>query len=350
MKPRAVSAVVLSSALPALAAAAWVGSSRRFRHRLLTADPLPPDLPGVRGSVGFSFEGVSGTAGFRLSRDGDTSRAPVVLIHGWGGSSDLTWRTVLPLLDRPFLAVDLVGHGESRWPGPCSVEASAAGVLAAVSAAGFSQPPILVGHSMGGAVALAALRQAHPGQFSRLVMSATAVWWQTARFVLSSAAAPWLLGPDSPYFLHPLVEELETSPDRAHELVWRYKARPSRRVLAESVAALRRFDARPWVAAVVPDDVTWVVPTSDRVVDPELQVASAQRCGARIFEVPAAQHSFFLDDPMPLLDVLDDAGVTRSDLGASAVGGPVPLAAPDAPAGSLLERLWPRLSSAFSPA
>lgn len=307
MRSRTVSAVVASSALPALAVAAWAGSSRYFRYRLLSAAPVPPPLPGICKATEFECDGLSGTVPFRLYQGADPSATPVVLCHGWGGSADSTWRSVLPRLDAPFVAVDLVGHGASTWAGPYSLEASAAGVLAATAAAGFDRPPVLVGHSMGGAVALTALRMAPEGTFSRLVMSATAAWWTTPRFSVTLAAAPWVLGAESPYLLRPLLDELNEFPDRQPELVWRYSLRPSRRVLAESAAALRRFDSRPWAAEVVPEDVTWLVPTGDRVVDPAVQRASARLCSATVVEVPAAPHSFFFDHPEPLLSAITSA-------------------------------------------
>ena len=82
---------------------------------------------------------------------------PVVLVHGGHGSSlDFSFR-VAPLLARRYatIAVDRPGAGRSgRPPDVASPRAQAHMLRAAVAAMGFERP-IVVGHSLGAAVALA---------------------------------------------------------------------------------------------------------------------------------------------------------------------------------------------------
>ncbi len=86
---------------------------------------------------------------------GDTTRPPVILIHGAGGDH-LYWPPELRRLpnERVF-AVDLPGHGKSRGVGHHSIEAYAESILAFMEALKLASA-VLVGHSMGGAVALQA--------------------------------------------------------------------------------------------------------------------------------------------------------------------------------------------------
>ncbi len=92
----------------------------------------------------------------------------IVLVHGLGGSG-LTWMpTARKLLaDHHVVMVDLPGHGESPLPDPFSLDAVADaldGVLARQP-----QRALVVGHGLGGLVALAELRR-HPEHVGALVI------------------------------------------------------------------------------------------------------------------------------------------------------------------------------------
>ena len=88
------------------------------------------------------------------------SRPTTVLIHGLD-SSKQTWTSVLADLQKdgyPAIAVDLRGHGESPLGNPDDFgpAALASDVLAALTHHGISSssPVVIVGHSMGGKVAM----------------------------------------------------------------------------------------------------------------------------------------------------------------------------------------------------
>ena len=97
----------------------------------------------------------------------------LLLIHGYGSDS-FAWSALLARLMLSFrvYSVDLPGHGRaSPEVGDGSVETLAAAVARAVST--LSWPVHAVGHSLGGAVAVALLRQA-PGLLSSLTLLAPA--------------------------------------------------------------------------------------------------------------------------------------------------------------------------------
>src|SRR5256885_2175523 len=79
----------------------------------------------------------------------------VVLIHGITGSAD-TWAEAIPALAEEFTVVapDLLGHGHSAKPrGDYSLGAYASGVRDLVAALGYDHATV-VGHSLGGGVAM----------------------------------------------------------------------------------------------------------------------------------------------------------------------------------------------------
>lgn len=99
---------------------------------------------------------------------------PAVLIHGFGGDLDNWTLAMGPLSEeRPVYAIELPGHGQSekRVPDP-SAGGLAKVVLAAMDALDIPKAH-LVGHSLGGAVALAAALAA-PGKVASLSLICSA--------------------------------------------------------------------------------------------------------------------------------------------------------------------------------
>lgn len=124
-------------------------------------DSSPPTITEARmrlsgGDLAFTVAGTSGSV--------------LLLIHGLGGDRH-TWRHVIPTLARTHtvIAPDLPGHGESDPPaGDYSLGAHACALRDLLLALGHSRAT-LVGHSLGGGVALQAAYQ-FPERTERLVL------------------------------------------------------------------------------------------------------------------------------------------------------------------------------------
>ncbi len=136
------------------------------------ADPSVPDadidafvadaqanfVPEAEEAGGLAFETVAIGAGrsVRAARAGAGDATPAVFLHGFGGDHS-GWTLQLAALsaDRPVIALDLPGHGAStKDVGDGSLAALAADVVAALDGLGVAKAH-LVGHSLGGATALA---------------------------------------------------------------------------------------------------------------------------------------------------------------------------------------------------
>ncbi|MDO8309158.1 MAG: alpha/beta hydrolase [Actinomycetota bacterium] len=89
--------------------------------------------------------------------DSGADGLPVVLLHGLSQQRAFWGPVVRRMRARPVATLDQRGHGESDTPlgSDFSVAACAADVLALLDAVGWSQA-VVVGHSWGGSVALAA--------------------------------------------------------------------------------------------------------------------------------------------------------------------------------------------------
>lgn len=126
----------------------------------MISDPEPP-RPGT-----LELGGV--TIGYRQT--GTPEAHPVVLLHALG-SDAVSWdrfATALAAAGRQAIALDLRGHGTSSWSTAYSLELMLDDVIAFLDHRGLDRVD-LVGHSMGGCVAMLAAGL-HPDRFRRLVI------------------------------------------------------------------------------------------------------------------------------------------------------------------------------------
>lgn len=144
---------------------------------------------------------------------------PIVLVHGITEDRHL-WDRVVPLLanDHRCVLLDLRGHGESPLAEDQSALAMAEDVGEVVRAAGIDEPPILVGHSLGGFVVTAYATQAptrgvinvdqplRVGDFARQLQPAADLlrgpeWRDVVREVFSSLGIEQLSESDRQYVI-----------------------------------------------------------------------------------------------------------------------------------------------------
>lgn len=113
---------------------------------------------------------------------------PLLLIHG-AASSHLVWGAQLRSLSvrGRVLALDLPGHGRSDPPGEATIEGYREACLGFLEALGMERV-VLVGHSMGGAIALS-LALARPDLVASLVLVATGARLRVAPAILSGLLA-----------------------------------------------------------------------------------------------------------------------------------------------------------------
>lgn len=140
------------------------------------------------------------TAYRRTDRGGEGT--PMLCVHGSGGTHAV-WRGQHRLADeRPVVAVDLSGHGESSDvgtpAGPATLEAYAADVVAVARETGAT---VVCGNSLGGAVAMqVAIEGEHDldalvlaGTGAKLGVRPDLLGWLASDF---DRAVDFLLGPD----------------------------------------------------------------------------------------------------------------------------------------------------------
>ena len=267
--------------------------------------PVPPSkLPPARTLI-------APGRGELFLRDTGGEGLVVMLLHGWIATADLNWRTVYDDLHSAgyrVLAIDHRGHGRGMRPlepfrlADCAADAAAA--LRELDVA----PSLVVGYSMGGAIAQLLARD-HLDVISGLVLSGTAQHFQGPRMRRDAGA------------LRTLGVSLSLSPVRT----WRWGlrraglpetdatnwlvselTRHSVRDIVEGGRELGRFDSRPWLRPLgIPSAV--VVTTKDEIVPPSRQRELAAALDAQVFEAQIS-HLEVASRPdrynRPLLDAL----------------------------------------------
>jgi pimeloyl-ACP methyl ester carboxylesterase len=253
------------------------------------------------------------------------SGSPVVLLHGIASSS-LTWEKVIPRLieHHTVIAPDLLGHGNSAKPsGDYSLGAYANLVRDLLEALDKDRATI-VGHSLGGGVALQFSYQ-FPDRTERLVLVSSGGLGREVHPILRAAALygadvvlPWLsVGFDRS--IATLVKTLgrvgfRASPDLGE--MWRafvaLEEPEARRAFLQTVRGLidlggQRVSAndRLYLTAELPTMIVW------GEKDPLIPVAHAHRAheampGSRLEIFPGVGHYPHLDDPEHFAAILLD--------------------------------------------
>jgi pimeloyl-ACP methyl ester carboxylesterase len=164
--------------------------------------------------------------------------APVLLIHG-AGENHLVWPIGLRRLPGTIVfAIDLPGHGKSAGRGYSTIEEYAAWIVSFMEAARLDRA-ILIGHSMGGAIAqLVGIK--YPDRVSGLVLVATSARLRVAPQLLQLAESDLGAAAD-------LVSQWEwgpLTPDKIRQLGKQQLLKIRPEVLLDDYRACDAFDVR----------------------------------------------------------------------------------------------------------
>ncbi len=128
--------------------------------------------------------------GDRVAYRDEGSGEVLLLIHGMAGSSD-AWRELIPRLAKNYrvVAPDLIGHGQSTKPrGDYSLGAFAVFLRDFLDELGIARATI-VGHSLGGGVAMQFIYQ-HPDYCERIILISSGGLGPDVGLILRLLSAP----------------------------------------------------------------------------------------------------------------------------------------------------------------
>lgn len=225
---------------------------------------------------------------------------PLLLVHGAGGSH-LSWPPTLRRLPHAdVIAPDLPGHGRSGGPGRADVRAYAEDMRALLDALALPRA-VIVGHSMGGAIA------------QELALGAPE---RVAGLVLLGTGSKLPVAPELPPALLRAPEATVTrlmdwawsaqTPDAVQQQGAQLMLEAGPQVLHDDFAACAVFDVRADVAKIAAPTLV-VGGSDDRMVPPTFSRTLAESIpNAELRVLEGAGHMFPLERPQELAEVLAD--------------------------------------------
>jgi pimeloyl-ACP methyl ester carboxylesterase len=263
-----------------------------------------------------------------------------ILVHGTAAHAHW-WDHIGPFLQADGMrvaALSMSGHGDSDWRDRYSLEQWAAEVMAVAEDAGIAGLPFIIGHSLGGSVAVTAAER-HGARLAGIVVVDTPVYEGPPPPEMSTPQMGFGIG--------------RTYPSR-EAIVSRFRLVPEQPVLPyvrEHVAAWSvtarddgdwgwKFDQSLFTKMVPQPQPSWPAPPAQRarcraaIFHAQHGLMSAGMAGrlrarleqsAPIAELPAAGHHVLLDEPLSLVAALRTvlAGWTAPQPRDSAVPGNV---------------------------
>jgi pimeloyl-ACP methyl ester carboxylesterase len=240
---------------------------------------------------------------------GERHLPAIVLVHG-GAAHAGWWDHIAPLIPAEYrvVALDMSGHGDSDRRDDYSLTTWAAEVVEVIDDAGITSPPIVIGHSMGGWVAITTAAE-YPDRVAGIVLidSPVAEFTPEERAArdrtafgplrvyptASDALARFRTVPQQPHTLPYVIEHIALASIGASEGGWTWKfdpnvfgnRTPSPEVLHKVHCRVALFRAENGL--VTPDIGTQMYNLLGRV--------------APVIEIPLAGHHVMLDQPLLLV-------------------------------------------------
>ena len=158
----------------------------KSKQTLAKAKHLPTDMP-THWQYSYLVE-PNFNAELAVLETGMQHKQSIILVHGLGSNGMKDWYEVIPELAKRYhvIAFDLPGFGHSGVPKGVYTPTNYAKVVKSVADARAKNTPIVIGHSMGGAVSLR-YASMFPAHINKLVLIDTAGILQKTAFLKHSS-------------------------------------------------------------------------------------------------------------------------------------------------------------------
>ncbi|MFL6089810.1 MAG: alpha/beta fold hydrolase [Aeromicrobium sp.] len=269
----------------------------------MMADQATPDVPVPPAARSVDLPGRGTT--HVLDLPGPTPDAPVVLLtHAIAATGPLTWFTVLAELQTRYRVVtfDQRWHGRGIRSATFSLEDCADDAVAVLDALDVDQA-VVIGYSMGGAVAQLMYKR-HPERVSGLVLCSTTARWdghlgERVFFRLLGLASEGLISVAADKVAAHADTILPPSDDAAEAglRAWCMSELRSTSLwsLPVVMAELGKFDGTTWLADIdVPTGV--LVTSSDKAIPAERQLHLAESIPGAIMRYTPGGHTSLVFD------------------------------------------------------
>lgn len=248
---------------------------------------------------------------------GQRGRRGLVFVHG-GGANAHWWTHVAARFAEDFrvLAIDMSGHGDSGHREEYSLEQWTDEVMAVAASGGIAGPPVVIGHSMGGFVAIttAALHSEHlagvivcdspvtePDPEVGAYHVGDAFGRERIYDDLEVAVGRFRTVPAQPRYLDFVLDHVARRSLRGVEGGWKWKF--DRRIFAQFSGGVRSV-ALPYLSAV--RCRLALLRSENGLVTRDIGDAMFEKLGrvTPVVEIPEAGHHAMLDEPLILLTAI----------------------------------------------
>lgn len=224
---------------------------------------------------------------------------PVIFLHSWLGS----WRTWMPTMETisdryRAIALDFWGFGDSaEQKQPLTLDAYVEEVFSFLDALGM-RPPHLVGHGLGGVVAVRAASLA-PDRFGKVLVTGTPIIGTVLQQVLKPSGLGRLLnrGGSSNDMWVKLVRQAANGDAAFTEIIEDIQA-TNQATIESIVAEISTIDLRPNIAQLA-QPLLAIYGARDKLLTAEhgQQIAEAQGTFRQVLTLDKSGHFPFLDQP-----------------------------------------------------
>lgn len=167
---------------------------------------------------------------------GPVEAKPILFAHGFGQSRKTWARTAIALAGQGWRTItfDARGHGDSDRvaDGAYHLDQFVTDLLAVTRS--LQEPPVMIGHSMGGLLAMVAAGEVRPGPFRALVLVDITPRWE-------ASGVERILG-----FMRAHLDGFESLEDAAGQVAAYESKRPRQRTVEELAALMQRGEDGRW--------------------------------------------------------------------------------------------------------
>jgi pimeloyl-ACP methyl ester carboxylesterase len=231
---------------------------------------------------------------------------PVILLHGWINSWGVWQDVMIDLAEHghyKVYALDFWGFGESAKANtpPFKVMSYVQMVDQFMESLGIERAPIL-GHSMGGTVALAFALE-YPARVTKVGAVGAPIVGTSLNFFLRIAALNWIqLAQRLPFLTHAIVRSIiqintARDSDRVRRMLLHDVDRTSMESFFRSIGDLRQIDLRPQLSELsIP--ILGVSGKADNIVHPnQVDILAQNVSSSQIHVMSQSRHFPMLDEP-----------------------------------------------------
>ncbi|MEI2638826.1 MAG: alpha/beta hydrolase [Microthrixaceae bacterium] len=281
----------------------WSSSPGWFRRAL--------EIPMGHGAV--EVDGAS----IHFLTWGEVGRPGLVFVHG-GGANAYWWAHIAAQFADDFrvLAVDMSGHGDSGHRQKYSLVQWTQEVMAAAAAGGIEGPPVVIGHSMGGFVAIVTAALHSPDLAGVIVCDSpvTEPDPEVSGFHIGDAfgrprvyesldvvAGRFRTVPMQEHYLDFVMDHVARNSAKEYEGGWAWKF--DRNIFGQFAGSVRGV-ALPYLS-----DVTCrlaLLRSENGLVTKDIGESMFEKLGrvTPVIEIPEAGHHAMLDEPLILLTAI----------------------------------------------